>query len=137
GARSPSGRYSHCSGGIRLTVHDGLMHPEHATVATISEDGVASTVSTLRPGAEVSGVFACTRKDRLTTRTGSPYLALELRDPTGAISARAFRDADALAGRFDRGDLVRVSGRVEQFRDDLVVEVLDIARAVAGADDVD
>jgi len=34
----------------------------------------------MRPGDEVNGVFACTRKDRLTARTGTPYLALELRD---------------------------------------------------------
>jgi 3'-5' exoribonuclease len=88
-----------------------------------------TTVATLRPGADVRAVFACTRKDRLQTRTGSPYLALELRDRTGAITARVFRDADALAGGFDRGDLVRVSGRVERFRDDLVLEVTAIARA--------
>ena len=34
-----------------------------------------------------------------------------------------FRDADLLGGRFDRGDLVRVQGRVERFRDELQVEV--------------
>jgi 3'-5' exoribonuclease len=73
-------------------------------------------------------VFACTRKDRLTTRTGSPYLALELRDSTGTIQARAFRNAEALAGRFERGELVRASGRVERFRDELVLEVLEIER---------
>jgi 3'-5' exoribonuclease len=83
----------------------------------------------LRPAQEVEGVFACTRKDRLTTRTGSPYLALELRDRSGSIQARAFRDADALAGRFDRGDLVRVAGRVQRFRDELVLQVLDVGRA--------
>jgi 3'-5' exoribonuclease len=85
-------------------------------------------ISTLRPGDEVRGVFACVRKDRLTTRTGAPYLVLELRDRTGTISARAFRDADVLAGRFERGDLVRVVGRVERFRDELVVEVSSIAQ---------
>ena len=42
----------------------------------------AVSISALRPGEEVRGVFACTRKDRLNTRTGSPYLALELRDRT-------------------------------------------------------
>ena len=42
----------------------------------------APTISVLRPGQDVDGVFACTRKDRLMTRTGSPYLALELRDRT-------------------------------------------------------
>jgi 3'-5' exoribonuclease len=92
------------------------------------------TVSALRPGEEVRGVFACTRKDRLTTRNGSPYLALELRDRTGTIPARAFREADALASRFERGELVRVAGRVDRFRDELVLEVVDIARTDPGAD---
>jgi 3'-5' exoribonuclease len=88
-------------------------------------------VSALRAGQEVSGVFACARKDRLLTRSGSPYLALELRDRSGVVAARAFRDADLLGGRFDRGDLVRVGGRVERFRDQLVVEVSDIRRVSA------
>jgi 3'-5' exoribonuclease len=91
-----------------------------------------NTVSALRAGDEVRGVFACVRKDRLKTRTGSPYLALELRDRTGSVQARAFRDADVLAGRFERGELVLVVGRVERFRDDLVIEVSDIRRAEQG-----
>src|SRR5918992_120115 len=92
-----------------------------------------TTVATLRAGDDVDAVFACSRKDRLTARSGTPYLALELRDRTGAIQARAFREADLLAGRFERGDLVRVRGRVERFRDELQVEVREIARA-EGAD---
>ena len=86
-------------------------------------------LSALRPGDEVAGVYACTRKDRLTARTGAPYLALELRDRTGALPARIFRDADLHAGRFDRGDLVRVAGRVERFRDELQADLRAIARA--------
>lgn len=74
-------------------------------------------------------MFACVRKDRLATKSGSPYLALELRDRTGTLAARAFRDADALAGRFERGEVVRAVGRVERFRDELVLEVAEIARA--------
>jgi 3'-5' exoribonuclease len=88
----------------------------------------APTIATLRAGDEVDGVFACARKDRLQARSGLPYLAVELRDRSGAIQARAFRDADLLSGRFDRGDLVRVRGRVERFRDELQVEVREIAR---------
>jgi 3'-5' exoribonuclease len=89
-------------------------------------------VSTLRPGSDVDGVFACTRKDRLLTRSGSPYLALELRDRSGSVTARVFRDADAVAGRFERGDLVRATGRVERFRDELVLELASVARAEGG-----
>jgi len=92
-----------------------------------------ATISSLRAGDDVRGVFACVRKDRLKTRTGSPYLALELRDRTGTLQARAFKDADVLAGRFERGDLVSVVGHVERFREDLVVEVSDIRRAHADA----
>ena len=89
------------------------------------------TVATLRAGDDVDALFACARKDRLMARSGSPYLALELRDRTGAIQARAFRDADLLAGRFERGDLVRVRGRVERFRDALQVDVRAVERAEA------
>jgi 3'-5' exoribonuclease len=92
---------------------------------------VPEAIATLRPGDDVDGVFACARKDRLQARSGLPYLALELRDRSGAIQARAFRDADLLAGRFERGELVRVRGRVERFRDELQVEVREIARAEA------
>jgi 3'-5' exoribonuclease len=85
-------------------------------------------VSSLRPGDSVDGAFACVRKDRLMTRSGTPYLALELRDRTGSVSARVFRDADALAGGFERGDVVSVAGVVERFRDQLVLELAAVSR---------
>jgi 3'-5' exoribonuclease len=88
-----------------------------------------TTIAALRAGGEIAGVYACSRKDRLTTRAGAPYLALELRDRSGAIGARVFRDADFLAGRFDRGDLIHVRGRVERFRDELQAELTEIRRA--------
>jgi 3'-5' exoribonuclease len=102
-------------------------------VATV--ESRRTTVAELRAGAEVEGVFACTRKDRLTAKSGAPYLAVELRDRSGAVPARAFRDADFLAGQFERGDLVWVAGRVERFRDELQVELRAVRRA--GLDGVD
>ena len=62
------------------------------------------------------------------TKTGSPYLTVELRDATGTIVAHAFREADLMATRFERGDLVHVRGRVARFRDRLQVELSSIAR---------
>ncbi|HEY6759972.1 MAG TPA: OB-fold nucleic acid binding domain-containing protein, partial [Baekduia sp.] len=93
----------------------------------------APTIATLRAGDEVQGVYACTRKERLMSRAGTPYLAVELRDRTAAIPARVFRDADVAAARFERGDLVTVAGRVERFRDQLQLDVRTIAKD-AGAD---
>ncbi|HEX5911219.1 MAG TPA: OB-fold nucleic acid binding domain-containing protein, partial [Thermoleophilaceae bacterium] len=99
----------------------------HGVVTTAVQE--PPTVAALRAGDEVDAVFACTRKDRLTGRSGSAYLALELRDRTGAIPARVFRDPDFAAARFERGDLVRVQGRVDRFRDELQLEVRAIERA--------
>jgi 3'-5' exoribonuclease len=96
-----------------------------------------TNVAELRAGTELEGVFACSRKDRLTAKNGTPYLAVELRDRTGAVPARAFRDVDFLAGQFDRGDLVRAAGRVELFRDELQVELRAIRRADGDADPAD
>jgi 3'-5' exoribonuclease len=90
------------------------------------------TVATLRVDEDVDGLFACTGKERLLSRAGTPYLTVELRDSTGTIRGRAFRDADVLAGRFERGELVRVQGRVERFREELQIAV----RAISSARDV-
>jgi 3'-5' exoribonuclease len=94
------------------------------------EASVRTSIAELRAGTDVEGVFACTRKERLTARNGSGYLSVELRDRTGAIAARAFREADFLAGQFERGELVWVSGRVERFRGELQLEL----RAIRSAD---
>ena len=95
GPASP--RRSGCIGGTVAPVRAALRH--HRSVAAIpTPPGRRPTIATLRAGDEVDGVFACTRKDRLIARAGTPYLALELRDRTGAMPGRAFRDADVLAG---------------------------------------
>jgi 3'-5' exoribonuclease len=90
-----------------------------ATTATVS-------VAELSPGQRFEGVYACVRKDRLSARNGSIYLSMELRDRTGSIPARAFRDVDRLAARFDRGNAIRARGKVERFRGELVAEIEDI-----------
>ncbi len=87
------------------------------------------SIATLRVGDDLDGLFACTRKERQISRAGTPFLTVELSDRTGTILARAFRDADLLAGQFERGELVRVRGRVERFREQLQVELRAIARA--------
>jgi 3'-5' exoribonuclease len=102
-------------------------------VATVQSE--RPTIAELRAGAEVEGIFACSRKERLRTKSGGAYLAVELRDRSGAIQARAFRDADFLAGQFERGELVRAAGRVERFRDELQLELTAIRRVEPGAAD--
>jgi 3'-5' exoribonuclease len=91
-----------------------------------------TTVAALAPGRRFDGIYACVRKDRLSARNGSIYLSLELRDRSGSIPARGFRDVDRLAARFERGDAIRVSGKVERFRGELVAEIEDIQAVPEG-----
>ena len=90
------------------------------------------TIAELQPGQRFAGTYACARKDRLSARNGSIYLSLELRDRSGSIPARVFREVDRLGERFERGDAIRVSGKVERFRGELVAEVDDIQPVTEG-----
>src|SRR5438045_9134675 len=91
------------------------------------------TIAQLEENRTVDGVYAVAKKERLRTRAGAPYLALELVDPSGRIDARVWNDVDLLDARFSEGDAVRVLGRVEKFRDRLQLEV----RSVEAADEAD
>lgn len=85
-------------------------------------------IADLAADSEIDGVYACTRKEKLTARSGTPYLSVELRDSTGKIGARAFRDATFLSGQFERGDIVRVAGRVETFQDSKQINLRSIRK---------
>jgi 3'-5' exoribonuclease len=89
----------------------------------------------LRSGQRFEGAFACVRKDRLTAKNGSSYLSLQLRDRSGTLPARVFREADRIGLRFQSGDAVQVKGRIERFRGDLVAELDDVARIEPGSYD--
>jgi 3'-5' exoribonuclease len=88
-----------------------------AAIAELAEDRV------------VEGVYAVARKQRLRTRGGASYLALELVDPSGRLEARVWQDVELLDGRFAEGDAVRVLGRVQRYRDRLQLEVRSLAAA--------
>src|SRR4051812_39922816 len=107
---------------------------EAATAQTARRDAQA-TIAQLRPGHRFDGRFGCLRKDRLTARNGGSYLSLELRDRTGTLPARVFREADRIGLRFESGDAVRVRGRVERFRGEMVAELDDVERLEPGTFD--
>jgi 3'-5' exoribonuclease len=92
-----------------------------------------TAIAQLEENRTVDGVYAVARKQRLRTKNGAPYLALELVDPSGRIAARIWNDVELLDSRFAEGDAVRVLGRVEKFRDILQLDV----RTLEPAADVD
>ena len=92
-------------------------------------------VSELRPGQRFEGRFAVVRKDRLTSKNGGSYLSLELRDRSGSIGARVFREADRIGLRFEAGDAIEARGKVDRFRGELSAELDDARRLEPGSFD--
>jgi 3'-5' exoribonuclease len=75
-----------------------------------------SAIAELEQDRVVEGVYAVAKKERLRTRGGAPYLAVELVDPSGRIEGRVWSDVELLDSRFDEG-------RVDRFRDRLQLEI--------------
>ncbi len=88
-----------------------------------------AAIAELAEDRTVEGTYAVAKKQRLRTRSGAPYLALELIDRSGRIDARVWHDVELLDDRFAEGDAVRVLGRVERFRDRLQLEVRSLESA--------
>jgi 3'-5' exoribonuclease len=92
----------------------------------------ATYVTDLAEGAIVDATFAVARKATRHTRAGDLFLALELTDRTGRVPAVVWNDVHVLSGRFERGDTVRVLGRVERYGGRLQIAVRDLERAEGG-----
>jgi 3'-5' exoribonuclease len=106
-----------------------------AAAAISAGERAQAAIAELRPGQRFEGRYACLRKDRLTARNGGAYLSLELRDRTGALAARVFREADRIGLRFERGDAVLARGKLERFRGELAAELDDVRRLEPGSFD--
>jgi 3'-5' exoribonuclease len=88
-----------------------------------------SSIAELAEDRVVEGVYGVARKQRLRTKKGAAYLALELVDATGRIEARVWNDVELLDTRFAEGDAVRVLGRVSRFGERLQLEVRSVEPA--------
>jgi DNA polymerase III alpha subunit len=84
-------------------------------------------VKDLKGHEQVHSVFKATKKERLQTRAGKPYLALSLTDKTGNVDARVFDNVDAAEGAFASSDYLLVKAKVGHFhgKPQLVIEQLE------------
>ncbi len=85
-------------------------------------------IKDLQPGEEVKSTFIVTRKEVRKTRTGAPYLAMELVDRSGRIEARMWDGVSRYKDAFAEKDYVAVSGRVDKYREQLQVVVNSLRR---------
>src|SRR5437764_6749065 len=73
-------------------------------------------VQELTDGETLDEVYLVTEKQLRANRNGNLYIQVELRDRTGAISARLWNAGEHLFRSFEEGDFLRVRGKVQLFQ---------------------
>ena len=93
-------------------------------------------VKDIKEGEPVRDLFLVANKALLTSNAGKPYLSLQLRDRTGQVEGRVWDRAEEIGKRFERDDVVEVSGTAISYQGRIQFKVHDVRREVAGARDL-
>lgn len=100
-------------------------------------DGAASPlVEELRRGHRVDRVFLVENSNFKQTRNNKFFIQADLRDRTGAIKAIRWEAPRELFDSFQVDDFVHVTGRVEEFQQNLQIIVDDIYKVAPSSVDV-
>jgi 3'-5' exoribonuclease len=88
-------------------------------------------VQQMADGDTIEEVYLVTDKQLRANRNGNLYLQLELRDRTGAISARLWNAGEHLFRSFDSGDFLLIKGKVQLFQGALQMILSHIERVAS------
>lgn len=73
-------------------------------------------INTLSDGETIEEIFLLAEKQLRANRNAALYLLVELRDKTGAISARMWNVTEEAVAHFNPGDYVHVKGKVQLYQ---------------------
>lgn len=80
-------------------------------------------IADFQPGAPTEGQFAVLSKRRRTSRSGDAFLALELSDDSGMVTARIWDNVDFFDRNVREGDVVVAVGKPVLFRNEMQFDV--------------
>lgn len=83
-------------------------------------------INEFKEGADIRGFFLCVEKHLRNTRGGDLYLDLVLRDRTGQIAAKLWKEVSEYNDKFSAGDAVVVAGQVDVYLDKLQLNIKKI-----------
>ncbi|RPJ38081.1 MAG: HD family phosphohydrolase, partial [Deltaproteobacteria bacterium] len=89
-------------------------------------------INRFKKGQIVEGFFLAKEKTASKTKTGNPYLSLRLADRTGEIEGRVWDKASDFGSLFQKDDVIKVHGEVDEFQGVLQLRVLRLRKAAAG-----
>jgi 3'-5' exoribonuclease len=93
-------------------------------------------INQFKRGQSVEGFFLSKEKTVSKTKTGNPYLSLRLADRTGEIEGRVWDKASDFGSLFEKDDVIKVHGEVDEFQGVLQLRVLRLRKAAAGEFDL-
>ncbi len=85
-------------------------------------------ISAIRDRTDVRGQYLVRNKVLRTAKNGKAYLAIDLGDTTGTVSARVWDEAERFDKLCDLGDVVSVAGRATSFQGQIQVNLDAIER---------
>jgi len=94
-------------------------------------------IKDLKENDAVESFFGVHNKTLRLTKDDKPYLDLTLADRSGKINAKIWEDADKNSALFERGDAVKVRGRVTFFNEEIQLKVEKIRRVIPEKDQSD
>ena len=106
-------------------------------------------ISDLNVNDKVDSLFLLSKKNLKLTKQDKPYLEIALADKTGRIEARLWDNAEEFNKLADTGDVVRIKGLVDKFREEKQIKIdalekagdgdfdySDMVRVVEGRDEI-
>lgn len=90
-------------------------------------------ITDLREKEKVDSLFLLRKKNLKLTKNDKPYLEMTLSDKSGKIEARLWDDAEKFNKKADTGEVVRIKGVIEKFRDEKQIKVDLMERAQEGS----
>lgn len=81
------------------------------------------TIASLKEGDWVEEIYLVTSKQISTAKNGVTYLSLKLADKTGEIDGRLWDNADAVSGKFEREDFVRIKGMASVYQGSMQIKM--------------
>ncbi len=93
--------------------------------------GKTKFIKDIKEGEPVRDLFLVGNKAQLLSNSGKPYLTLTLRDRTGQFEGRVWDRAEEIGKRFERDDIVEISGSAIQYQGRMQLKVQDVQK-VAG-----
>lgn len=85
-------------------------------------------IASFEEGDAVTGFALLTKKERRQDKNGRDYLDLVLADASGSIAAKVWSDSRALSGDYGSHDFVAFKGLVQDYRNQLQLNVKDCRR---------